>query len=81
MQLLQLGDEAWREQIHPRRHHLPELHEGGSQLLQREADALRLVELDRFGRPAEVEHLPGALEHPGDADALDEIAQAVPDED
>src|SRR6185503_4295551 len=31
-------------------------------------------------RRAKLEHLPGALEHPGDADPLHEVAQPVADE-
>ena len=59
----------------------PSLTNVGPELLQRHAHALRRVELDRLVASAAVQDLPGALEHAGDADALHEVAQAVPDED
>jgi hypothetical protein len=81
VQLLELGDPARRKQIHARRHHLAELDEGRAELLERHAHALRGIERDLLGDRIAVQDLPGALQHPGDADALHEFAQAVADED
>ena len=81
LQLLEFGDPARREEVDARRHHLAELDEGRAELLERHAHALRRLERDLLGDRAAVQDLPGALEHAGDADALHEVAQAVPDED
>jgi hypothetical protein len=80
VQSFELRDPRRREEVDARRHHLPELDEGRPELLEREAHALRRVELLRLGRLAPVQDLPGALEHPGDADAAHELPQPVADQ-
>src|SRR6185295_7988753 len=81
LQLLELDDPARREEIHARRHYLPQLDEGGSELLERHADALRRIELEYVAGLAPLQDAARALEHPGDADPLHEVAEAVPDQD
>ena len=81
MQLLELGDPVWRKEVDAGGEHLTELDEGRTELLEREAHALRRLEPLAFDRSTPVEQLSGALQDVCDADPADDIAETVADQD
>jgi len=80
LQRLELGNPVRREQVHAGGEHLAELDEGGPQLGQRHAHALRRGELHDLRACTPAQHLARALQQTSHSRAAHQVAEAVPDQ-
>jgi len=81
LQLAELGDPLGLEQVDPGRQHLAQLDEGRPEFLEHASQPLRRRQVDQLMTVAPVQRAAGILERIGQPEALDQVAEAVADQD